>query len=51
MAWGDAVIVAPEVLKASRKAVGTGAFTFQNWVQGDRIELSRTRIIGEIGLL
>ena len=42
MAWGDAVIVAPESIEGIKnKPVGTGAFTFQNWVQGDRIELSR----------
>ena len=41
-AWGDAVIVAPESIEGIKnKPVGTGAFTFQNWVQGDRIELSR----------
>ena len=42
MAWGDAVIVAPESIDGIKnKPIGTGAFTFQNWVQGDRIELSR----------
>ena len=42
MAWGDAVIVAPESIEGIKnKPIGTGAFTFQNWVQGDRIELSR----------
>ena len=42
MAWGDAVIVAPESIEGIKNSpVGTGAFTFQNWVQGDRIELSR----------
>ena len=42
MAWGDAVIVAPESIEGIKNnPVGTGAFTFQNWVQGDRIELSR----------
>ena len=42
MAWGDAVIVAPESIEGIKnKPVGTGAFTFQNWVQGDRIELAR----------
>ena len=32
------------VLKASEQAVGTVLY-FQNWVQGDRIELARNRII------
>jgi peptide/nickel transport system substrate-binding protein len=40
MAWGDAVIVAPESIDAIKtKPVGTGAFRFDNWVQGDRITL------------
>jgi peptide/nickel transport system substrate-binding protein len=42
MAWGDAVIVAPESIEGIKNnPVGTGAFKFQNWVQGDRIELAR----------
>lgn len=42
MAWGDAVIVAPESIESIKTTpVGTGAFTFSNWVQGDRIELTR----------
>ncbi len=42
MAWGDAVIVAPESVDSLATApVGTGAFMFERWVQGDRIELSR----------
>lgn len=42
MAWGDAVIVAPESIDdAKTHPVGTGPFVFSNWVQGDRIELSR----------
>jgi len=42
MAWGDAVIVAPETAESNAtNPVGTGAFTFVNWVQGDRIELAR----------
>ena len=41
LAWGDAVIVAPEsISEIKNNPIGTGAFTFQNWVQGDRIELS-----------
>ncbi|SDO10211.1 peptide/nickel transport system substrate-binding protein [Lutimaribacter pacificus] len=40
MAWGDAVIVAPESIDGiKQQPVGTGAFKFSNWVQGDRIEI------------
>jgi len=42
MAWGDAVIVAPESIEnIKQKPIGTGAFTFENWAQGDRITLTR----------
>jgi len=42
MAWGDAVIVAPEsVDDIASDPVGTGPFMFDRWVQGDRIELVR----------
>ncbi len=42
MAWGDAVIVAPESIENIKtNPVGTGPFTFSNWVQGDRIDISR----------
>ena len=42
MAWGDAVIVAPEsVDQAATAPVGTGPFKFDRWVQGDRIELTQ----------
>lgn len=42
MAWGDAVIVAPESIENIKQMpVGTGAFEFVNWVQGDKIELAR----------
>ncbi len=42
LAWGDAVIVAPESIENIKThPVGTGAFTFTNWVQGDKIELTR----------
>ncbi|SHH49770.1 ABC transporter substrate-binding protein [Marivita hallyeonensis] len=42
MAWGDAVIVAPESIENIKQMpVGTGAFKFDQWVQGDRVEISR----------
>ena len=42
MAWGDAVIVAPETIgEIKTNPIGTGAFKFSNWVQGDKIELLR----------
>lgn len=42
MAWGDAVIVAPESADSlATNPIGTGAFSFETWVQGDRIELAR----------
>ena len=42
MAWGDAVIVAPESIEAAATApVGTGPFKLARWVQGDRIELEQ----------
>jgi len=42
MAWGDAVIVAPESIENIKTTpIGTGAFKFSNWVQGDKIELVR----------
>lgn len=42
MAWGDAVIVAPESIENIKQMpIGTGAFKFVNWVQGDRVELER----------
>ena len=42
MAWGDAVIVAPEsVADAATKPVGTGPFRFDEWAQGDHITISR----------
>ncbi|MEM6888420.1 MAG: ABC transporter substrate-binding protein [Pseudomonadota bacterium] len=42
LAWGDAVIVAPESIdNIKQQPVGTGAFTFSEWVQSDRIELVR----------
>jgi peptide/nickel transport system substrate-binding protein len=42
MAWGDAVIVAPESIDDIKtNPVGTGAFKFVNWVQGDRIDIEK----------
>ncbi|MEX0306376.1 MAG: ABC transporter substrate-binding protein [Ruegeria sp.] len=42
LAWGDAVIVAPESIENIKtNPVGTGAFTFSDWVQGDSITLKR----------
>ena len=42
MAWGDAVIVAPESIEGIKQTpIGTGAFRFDNWVQGDSISLVR----------
>ncbi len=42
MAWGDAVIVAPESIEGIKQTpVGTGAFKFAEWVQGDRIVLEK----------
>jgi peptide/nickel transport system substrate-binding protein len=42
MAWGDAVIVAPESADTNAtNPIGTGPFRFANRVEGDRIELVR----------
>lgn len=42
MAWGDAVIVAPETVgQAATAPVGTGPFTFTQWLQGDSVTLTR----------
>ena len=42
LAWGDAVIVAPESAETNATdPVGTGPFAFAEWVQGDRVELAR----------
>ncbi|MDF1717995.1 MAG: ABC transporter substrate-binding protein [Antarcticimicrobium sp.] len=42
MAWGDAVIVAPESIEGIKQTpVGTGAFRFSEWVQGDKIVLEK----------
>lgn len=40
LAWGDTVIVAPESAdENANNPIGTGPFVFDDWVQGDRIEL------------
>lgn len=42
MAWGDAVIVAPESADTNTtNPIGTGPFRFANRIEGDRIELVR----------
>lgn len=42
MAWGDAVIVAPESIENIKTdPIGTGAFKFENWVQGDHITIEK----------
>ncbi|MCB2134506.1 MAG: ABC transporter substrate-binding protein, partial [Rhodobacteraceae bacterium] len=42
MAWGDAVIVAPESIATdATNPIGTGPFKFSSWTQGDRIEIVR----------
>ncbi len=42
MAWGDAVIVAPEsAADNATNPIGTGPFTFVDWAQGDKVELAK----------
>ncbi len=42
MAWGDAVILAPETAdEAATHPVGTGPFAFTKWTHGDSVELAR----------
>ncbi|MDF3415139.1 ABC transporter substrate-binding protein [Sulfitobacter sp. M57] len=42
LAWGDAVIVAPESIDNIKQTpIGTGAFKFESWTQGDKVELTR----------
>ncbi|MDP2734134.1 MAG: ABC transporter substrate-binding protein, partial [Hoeflea sp.] len=44
MAWGDAVIVAPETAADNAaNPVGTGPFTFAEWVKGDKVDLARNQ--------
>lgn len=41
MAWGDAVIVAPESVDTeATHPVGTGPFQFADWLQGDHVTLT-----------
>ncbi|WP_372574127.1 ABC transporter substrate-binding protein [Ruegeria jejuensis] len=42
LAWGDAVIVSEaSIADIKTNPVGTGAYKFAEWVQGDRIDLTR----------
>jgi peptide/nickel transport system substrate-binding protein len=42
LAWGDAVIVAPESIDNIKQLpIGTGAFKFTSWTQGDNIVIER----------
>jgi len=42
MAWGDAVIVAPEsAADNGTNPIGTGPFTFVDWAQGDKVVLAK----------
>ena len=42
MAWGDAVILSPDSAETNvTDPVGTGPFAFENWAEGDRVELVR----------
>ncbi len=41
LGWGDAVIVSPATADTNKsKPIGSGPFKFDQWVKGDRIELS-----------
>ncbi|MEL7462446.1 MAG: ABC transporter substrate-binding protein [Pseudomonadota bacterium] len=42
LAWGDAVIVAPEsAAENANTPVGTGPFKFSKWTKGDSVEIAR----------
>ncbi|WP_011580652.1 MULTISPECIES: ABC transporter substrate-binding protein [Chelativorans] len=42
MAWGDAVIVAPESADGNKeKPIGTGPFKFGNWAKGSSVTITR----------
>ncbi|MDW4499268.1 ABC transporter substrate-binding protein [Sulfitobacter sp. D35] len=42
LAWGDAVIVAPESIENIKQLpIGTGAFKFTSWTQGDNIKIEK----------
>ncbi|MEL6807180.1 MAG: ABC transporter substrate-binding protein, partial [Pseudomonadota bacterium] len=42
LAWGDAVIVAPESIEnIKQQPIGTGPFKFDSWTQGDSIKISQ----------
>lgn len=42
LAWGDAVIVGPESVEGIKQSpIGTGPYKFTDWIQGDRVELTR----------
>lgn len=42
LAWGDAVIVAPESIDNIKQLpIGTGAFKFTSWTQGDNIMIEK----------
>jgi len=42
LAWGDAVIVAPETVEGNAtNPIGTGPFTFTNWAKGDSVTITK----------
>ena len=42
LAWGDAIILdEASAADTATKPVGTGPFTFVDWVQGDRVEIAK----------